>query len=217
MILIVEDDKVQNDVLANFLRHDGFEVSSAYTLNDVKQLFNEQTKLVVLDLGLPDGNGFDFLKYIRQKSNIPVIVLTALNDEFTQLNAFGLKADEFIDKPFSPLVMTKRIATWMERFYPKEQIVRIGDLTFDFSDYRVWDSFENEIIMTSTEFKILKKLFENKGHAVTRESIIESVWGFEYRDDIRLLDSHIKNIRKKLNADIITTIKGIGYRINLDG
>ena len=217
MILIVEDDKVQNDVLANFLQHDGFDVSSAYTLHDAKSMFNDKTKLVVLDLGLPDGNGFDFLKHIRHNSNIPVIVLTALNDEFTQLNAFGLKADEFIDKPFSPLVMTKRIATWMERFYPKEQTVKICDLTFDFSDYRVWDKLGNEIIITSTEFKILKKLFENKGHAVTRESIIESVWGFEYRDDIRLLDSHIKNIRKKLNADIVTTIKGIGYRINING
>jgi len=215
MILIVEDDKVQNDVLANFLRYDGFEVASAYTLLEAQQLFDDHIKLIVLDLGLPDGSGLDFLKHVRQNSNIPVIVLTAQNDEFTQLNAFGLEADEFIDKPFSPLVMTKRIAAWMKRFYPTESKVNIKNLTFDFSDYRVWNEEESEIIITSTEFKIIKKLFENKGHAVTREAIIESVWGFEYRDDVRLLDSHIKNIRKKLASDIITTIKGIGYRINL--
>jgi len=215
MILIIEDDKVQNDVLANFLRHEGFDVGCAYTLAEANQLFNDKTKLVVLDLGLPDGSGFDFLKRIRQHSKIPVIVLTALNDEFTQLNAFGLEADEFIDKPFSPLVMTKRIVAWMKRLYPEESVVKIGNLTFDFLDYRVWDEAGKETFITSTEFKILKKLFENKGQVVTRVAIIESVWGFEYRDDLRLLDSHIKNIRKKLNAEIVTTIKGIGYRINI--
>ena len=215
MILIVEDDKVQNDVLANFLRHDGFDVCSAYTISEAHHLFNANIKLIVLDLGLPDGSGLGFLKHVRQDSNIPVIVLTAQNDEFTQLNAFGLEADEFIGKPFSPLVMTKRIATWMKRFYPVESKIKIRNLTFDFADYRVWDEDGNEIIITSTEFKIIKKLFENKGRAVTREGIIESIWGFEYRDDVRLLDSHIKNIRKKLDSDIITTVKGIGYRINL--
>ena len=215
MILIVEDDKIQNDVLANFLRYDGFDACSAYTISEAQDLFNDNTKLVVLDLGLPDGSGLVFLKHIRQNSNIPVIVLTAQNDEFTQLNAFGLKADEFIGKPFSPLVMTKRIVAWMKRFYPVESKIKIRNLTFDFTDYRIWDEEGNEIIITSTEFKIIKKLFENKGRAVTRETIIESIWGFEYRDDVRLLDSHIKNIRKKLDSDIITTIKGIGYRINL--
>jgi len=215
MILIVEDDQVQNDVLANFLRYDGFKAVSAYSLSEAQQLFNDEIKLVVLDLGLPDGNGLDFLKDIRSYSNIPVIVLTAQNDEFTQLHAFGLEADEFIDKPFSPLVMTKRIDAWMRRFYPETEKVKIGNFTFDFSDYRVTDVTEGEIILTSTEFKIIKKLFESKGYTVTREAMIESIWGFEYRDDIRLLDSHIKNIRKKLDSDIITTVKGIGYRIKL--
>jgi len=215
MILIVEDDKVQNDVLANFLRYDNLAVQSAYSIADAHKYFNEDTKLIVLDLGLPDGSGLDFLKHVRLHSKIPVIVLTAQNDEFTQLNAFGLEADEFIDKPFSPLVMSKRIAVWLKRFYPESSKVKIGNFSFDFSDYRVWDSDDSEVILTSTEFKILKKLFENKGQAVTREAIIESVWGFEYRDDVRILDSHVKNIRKKLDSNIFSTIKGVGYRINL--
>jgi len=215
MVLIVEDDQVQNDVLANFLQHDGIETKSAYSLAEAQNIFDDRVKLVVLDLGLPDGSGLDFLKMIREKSRIPVIVLTAQNDEFTQLNAFGLEADEFIDKPFSPLVMTKRIKAWLKRIYPENSIVKLKDFWVDFFNYRVTNILGEEIILTSTEFKILRILFHNKDRVVTREALIESVWGSEYRYDIRILDSHIKNLRKKLVSEIIITVKGVGYRISM--
>lgn len=106
-ILVVEDDHVQNDVLRNFLKKESFEVLSAYTLSEAKEMFDQSIHLMILDVMLPDGNGLDFLEEVRKDSSVPVIVLTALNDEYTQLNTFELKADEYVDKPVSPNLLKK--------------------------------------------------------------------------------------------------------------
>ena len=124
-ILIVEDNQTQNDVLANFLRHEYYDVVSAYTLNEARDLFSSDTDLIVLDVMLPDGSGLDFLKEIRKYSDVPVIVLTALDDEYTQVSTFDLKADEYVDKPVSPIVMTKRITALLERIYGNYNSVNI--------------------------------------------------------------------------------------------
>jgi len=211
-ILIVEDDVTQNNVLAGFLQKEGLATSQAYTVAQAKELFNPEIQLVILDLNLPDGTGFDFLQDIRTHSNVPVIVLTALGDELTQLNVFDLKADEYVEKPVSPLIMTKRIQALMSRIYPENHVFITHGFTFDFSKYMVHDACGQVLPLTSTEFNIVKLLFENKNITLTREAIIEAVWGWEYKDEIRILDPHIKNIRKKLCPEIIITIKGIGYR-----
>jgi len=214
-ILIIEDDKTQNDVLANFLRKAGYEVFSAYTLAQGKELLTPEIKLIVLDLNLPDGHGFDFLRELRQHSTIPVIVLTAFNDEFTQLNVFELQADEYVDKPASPLVMTKRIEALMKRIYPSNSKVNLINFTVDFENYRIVDNSGAEIPLTTKEFNFLKLLYEKQGKPVLREHLMEVLWGFEYRDEIRLLDSHVRNIRKKLGSDTILTVKNVGYRLNI--
>ena len=215
MILIVEDDLTQNNVLAGFLQKEGFQILQAFTIAEAWELFSPEVKLIILDLTLPDGTGLDFLQKLRLTSKVAVIVLTALDDELTQLNVFDLQADEYVDKPVSPLIMTKRVKALMNRIYPENELVMIQGFNFDFDKYTV-SSADGEIIpLTSTEFNIVKLLYERKNHTLTRESIIESIWGFEYRDEIRILDPHIKNIRKKLCHEIIITIKGIGYRIGL--
>lgn len=214
-ILIIEDDRIQNDVLSNFLRKEGYIVISAYSLAEAEQLFDSSVQLIVLDVMLPDGNGLDFLKNLRCISSVPVIVLTALDDDYTKLQTFGLKADEYVDKPVSPLVMTKRINAFLERVYGARNVFRISDYIFDFNKYTVRDSGGQEIKMTHKEMSIIKFLYDNHGNAVTRESVITNVWGCDYDSDERAIDTHIKNIRKKLNSDFIITVKGIGYRINL--
>jgi len=211
-ILIVEDDVTQNNVLAGFLQKEGFTTVQAYTIAQANELFDPSIQLIVLDLNLPDGTGLDFLQEIRTHSNVPVIVLTALDDELTQLNVFDLKADEYVDKPVSPIIMTKRIQALMNRIYPDNNIITVNGFSFDFSRYTATDENGELIPLTSTEFNIVKLLYENKALTLTREAIIESVWGWEYRDEIRILDPHIKNIRKKLFPKIIITVKGIGYR-----
>lgn len=211
-ILIVEDDVTQNNVLSGFLEKEGFTTSQAYTIAEANQLFNSEIQLIVLDLNLPDGTGLDFLQNLRTYSNVPVIVLTALDDELTQLNVFDLKADEYVDKPVSPLIMTKRIQALMSRIYPDNNTIMIHGFHFDFSKYIVSHKDGEILPLTSTEFNIIKLLYENKTITLTRESIIESIWGWEYKEEIRILDPHIKNIRKKLCPEIIVTVKGIGYR-----
>ena len=211
-ILIVEDDVTQNNVLTGFLQKEGFNVFQAYTISQAHERFSPDVSLVVLDLNLPDGTGFDFLQNIRTHSNVPVVVLTALNDELTQLNAFDLKADEYVDKPVSPLIMTRRIQALMNRLYPQNNLITACGFVFDFAKYTVTTKEKRPIALTSTEFNLIKLLYENKNITLTREALIESIWGWEYKDDVRILDPHIKNIRKKLCPEIVVTIKGIGYR-----
>ena len=214
-ILIVEDDRTQNEVLSNFLREEGYTVISAYNLSEAEQEFNPSIDLMILDVMLPDGNGLDFLQSIRLISNVPVIVLTALDDDYTKLNTFDLKADEYVDKPVSPLVMTKRVNAFVERVYGARSIIEIGRFVFDFNKYTVTDQNGAEISLTSKEIGIIRFLYDNRGNAVTREAVITNLWGYDYEYDDRAIDTHIKNIRKKLDPSLIVTVKGVGYRLNM--
>lgn len=214
-ILIVEDNQTQNDVLANFLRHEYYDVVSAYTLNEAKKLFSSDTNLIVLDVMLPDGSGLDFLKEIRKYSDVPVIVLTALDDEYTQVSTFDLKADEYVEKPVSPIVMTKRITALLERIYGNHDSVNIMGFKFDFKKFISYSSDEKDLKLTTKETQIIKCLYDANGNVVTRDNILNSVWGYEYIGEDRLIDTHIKNIRKKTSPEIILTVKGVGYRLNI--
>ena len=208
-------DHTQNDVLSSFLKKESYEVLSAYTLAEAKRLLNSNVDLMILYVILPDGNGLDFLKEVRKANNVPVIVLTVLNDEYTQISTFELKADEYVDKPVSPIIMTKRVKALIDRIYGTISQVKLNNFLFDFNKYTVHDSSMKEIKMTTKEINIVKCLYENKGHVVTRETLINNVWGYEYINADRFIDTHIKNIRKKLIPDIILTVKNIGYRLNI--
>ncbi len=215
-ILIVEDDHTQNEVLANFLRKENYEVFSAYNISEAKAAINDTFHLVVLDLMLPDGSGLGFLKELRKSSNIPVIVLTALNDEFTQIQSFDLKADEYVDKPVSPVVMVKRISALIERVYGNDEIITLHGYQFDFNNLLVYKEDQSAVSLTAREMNIIHCLFDNKGLTVPRRRLMELVWGYEYTDEDRLLDSHIKNLRRKLDNELMITIKGVGYRLNME-
>lgn len=214
-ILIVEDDQIQNDVLANFLRKDGDEVVSAYSLSEAEEKFDPAVALVVLDVMLPDGNGIDFLSRIRRISNVPVIMLTALDDDYTKIQTFDLKADEYVDKPVSPQVMTRRIHAFLDRIYGTRQETRLFGFRFDFQKYMVTDEAGLEIKMTRKEMDIIRFLMDNHGQIVSRDSLITNLWGCDYESEERAIDTHIKNIRKKLHPELILTVKGVGYRLNM--
>ena len=212
-ILLVEDDKTQNDVLANFLRYENYEVFSAYTIQEAKEFIKQDFHLIILDVMLPDGNGLAFLKELRKTMSVPVIILTALDDEYTQVQSFDLKADEYVDKPVSPVIMTKRVKALIERIYGNNDVVKINSFQFDFERYIVKSEGGEEIKLTTKEILIIKLLYENRGRVVTRDVILDSVWGNEYVGEDRLIDTHIKNIRKKLGNELIVTVKGVGYRL----
>lgn len=213
-ILIVEDDKTQNDVLANFLKYENYKVYSAYTIREAREFMKQDIHLVILDVMLPDGNGLAFLQEIRKTMSVPVIVLTALDDEYTQVQSFDLKADEYVDKPVSPVVMTKRVKALVERIYGNSSIAKINGFLFDFERFVITSENGEEIKLTTKEIQIIKLLYDNHGKVVTRNMILDSVWGNEYVGEDRLIDTHIKNIRKKLGNEMIVTVKGVGYRLH---
>lgn len=157
------------------------------------------------------------LKELRDLSDIPIIMLTALSDEYTQIKSFDLQADEYVTKPFSPLVLVKRAAALLRRSHPLDTTtVTFEDITADFSAYTITKAGV-PIALITKEIEILKVLMENQGTVLTRLQILDAVWSFESDISDRIIDTHIKNLRRKLNCHAIQTVKGIGYKFEPTG
>ena len=152
---------------------------------------------------------------IRKVSNTPVIMLTALADEYVQVKSFDLQADEYVTKPFSPIVLVKRVAALLRRSNPIDNTtVSFEDITADFSSYTVTKNGE-QLSLTTKEIEILKFLIKNQGIVLSRTQILDSVWSFDSDISDRIVDTHIKNLRKKLDCHSIQTVKGIGYKFEV--
>ena len=216
LILVVDDETRIARMIRMNLEHDGYEVIEANSGQQALDMVRSRMpNLVILDVMMPGLDGYETLQILREISQVPVIMLTALDDDFTKIQTFDLHADEYVDKPVSPQVMTRRIHALTDRIYGQGSSCTVKGYTFDFPRYLVIDQKGNEIHFTNKEMGILRYLLENRGKAVSRDSLITNLWGCEYESEERAIDTHIKNIRKKLDPDIILTIKGIGYRLNL--
>lgn len=215
-ILVVEDDCNTNQVICEFLKDAGYGVTAAYNGEEAMLRFCEQRyDLVILDIMLPKKNGMDVLREIRDVSNVPVIMLTALAEEYTQIKSFDLQADEYVTKPFSPVVLVKRTAALLRRSHPIDRTtVTFEDITVDFSAYTVSKNGET-IPLTTKEIEILRILIENQGAVLSRLQILDAIWSFDSDISDRIVDTHIKNLRKKLNCSAIHTVKGIGYKFEV--
>jgi len=215
-ILIVEDDKNTNQVICEFLKDADYHVTAAYDGEEaVTKFYEEPCDLVILDIMLPKKNGMEVLKDIRSFGNTPVIMLTALGDEYTQIKSFDLQADEYVTKPFSPVVLVKRVAALLRRSNPIDKTtVSFEDIIADFSAYTVTKNGEH-ITLTTKEMEILKVLIENQGKVLTRTEILDMAWGYGSDISDRIVDTHIKNLRKKLDTNAIWTVKGIGYKFEV--
>lgn len=198
------------------MKEAGYAVTGAYDGDEAITLFYKgRFDLVVLDIMLPKKNGMEVLQEIRTLSDIPIIMLTALGDEYTQIKSFDLQADEYVTKPFSPIVLVKRVSALLHRSHPiNKTIVCFEDILADFSAYSVTKNGES-ILLTTKEFEILKVLIENQGIVLSRMQILDAVWGFDSDISDRIVDTHIKNLRKKLDCTSIHTVKGIGYRFEV--
>ncbi len=214
-ILVVEDDVSTNNVIAEVMNAEGFEVLRAYDGERALELFYEnKADLVLLDIMLPKKSGLEVLKEIKSFSSVPVVMLTAMGDEYTQIKSFDMQADEYVTKPFSPIVLAKRVKALLRLTDPVENCrVTIGENTVDFGSYEVVRNGE-KIPFTTREMQLLKYLVTNRGQVVSREQILENVWGCGYDPIDRTVDTHIKNIRKKLDTACITTVKNAGYRFD---
>lgn len=213
-LLIVEDDKNTNEAICEYLRSAGHEVISSYDgAQALDLLSHRQIDLAILDIMIPKVTGIVVLHEIRKTSDIPVLMLTAMDDEYTQSKSFDEQADDYITKPFSMLLLGKRITALLRRSGIGAEIkqMRLGGITVDFSGYTAYDD-TGRIEVTPKELDLLKLLIEHKGLVLTRAQILDELWGFDYPIIDRTIDTYIKNLRKKLRLDRIITVKGVGYK-----
>ena len=213
-ILIVEDEKEIREGVSEYLAEVGYSVISAEDGMQAIELFkNNKIDLVILDIMLPKANGFVVLNKIRQESNVPVIMLTAMSDDYTQIMSFDEEADDYITKPFSIIVLHKRIEALLRRVVKVSENKKwfYGDIEIDFEGYSARKNGEN-IDLKPKEIKLIELLLKYEGKVLTRAQILDNLWNIEESPNDRVIDVYIKNIRKKLLLDCIVTVKGIGYK-----
>ena len=217
MILIIEDEESIQNIIKAFLEDAGYTVVlAADGLEGIEQFRVNKPDLVLLDLMLPKIDGFAVCEILRKESRVPIIMLTALDDDASQMKGFDALADDYITKPFSMPLVVKHIEAVLRRAEQgaevETNILRYKDLTLDTDSFTVLVKDES-VSLTIREFEILKLLVENQGRVFTRESLLDSIWGYDYFGDEKIVNTHIKNIRKKLGVDYIETIRGAGYKI----
>lgn len=217
-ILLVEDNEAIIMGLKYSLEQENIKVIIAQNVIETKQKLNqEKIDLILLDVSLPDGNGFDICKEIKQKQDIPVIFLTAQDEETSVVFGLDLGADDYITKPFRTRELISRINSVLRRYGKKEDtvnIVQYKNIKIDTNSAKVYKD-EKEIIFTSLEYKILLMLFTNQNKLITREQLLEKIWDIagNFVND-NTLTVYIKRIREKLEDEtIIKTVRGLGYRI----
>ena len=215
-ILIVEDDADIQDILKNHLIDAGYEVVVASDGVAGIAMFDDTINLILLDIMLPKIDGYGVCEVIRKRSQVPIVMLTALADEENQLRGFEQQIDDYIPKPFSPKILLCKIEAILRRRTTENQkqfLLIYKELSIDIDGFHVYQS-GNEVVLTSKEFSLLRLIVENQGRVFTRQMLLERLWPDDLEVEDRIVDSHIKNIRKKLNADYIKTIRGVGYRID---
>ncbi len=217
-ILVIEDDFNIQELIVEFLISEGYKVDSANDgLEGIQKFKQENYDLIILDVMMPNLDGYAVCKMIRQSSNVPIIFLTALNEESNQVKGFELECDDYITKPFSFNLLIKRVEAILRRSIKSNDnnTINFEKLKLNLSTYSVQIGDEN-IELTLKEFNILKTLIEKYPQVITRENLLDSIWGYDYYGDTRIVDAHIKNIRKKIKIPYIKTVKGIGYTLEKD-
>lgn len=213
-ILIAEDDPDIQELLCAYLRDAGYAPSAAGDGVEALNLFRTRSfDLVLLDLMLPKIDGFAVCELIRRQSQVPILMVTALDGEEHQLRGFGMDIDDYVTKPFSMPVLLEKIRVILKRSSGPggEHRLNYQDLTVD-PDSREAVLDGQILDLTAREFELLYTLLSSPGRVFTREMLLARLWGWNYYGDERIVDSHIKNLRRKLQRDYIETVRGIGYR-----
>ena len=221
-ILVIDDEKEITDLIEIYLLEEGFEVTKRHNALTIFEDIQDKD-LVILDIMMPYVDGFKACEAIRQKTNIPVIMLSAKSSDFDKINGLNLGADDYITKPFNPLELVARVKSQFSRYKElnkEEQTnsITIRDLTIDKDKHKVFIG-QKEVTLTPTEFDILLLLAQNAGKVLSMEEIFETVWKEKYFDSNNTVMVHIRKIREKTEIDprhpkYITTIWGIGYKID---
>lgn len=220
-ILVIEDEPDIRRNLEYNISREGFNVITAGSLSEAEELVNSNSlSLILLDLMLPDGSGLDLCKKFKSNSktdSIPIIILTAKDDEVDKVVGFELGADDYVTKPFSVRELVLRIKAILKRGQTKKEVVEVerkfGDLKIDIESHEVFvDSVQ--IDLTALEFKLLNQLVETRGRVQSRDQLLQDVWGYSAEVTTRTVDTHIKRLRNKLGSmgKYVQTIRGVGYK-----
>ena len=212
-ILVVEDDFDIQELLQNFLQETGYEVDIAGDGVEALSIFIDgKYDLILLDIMLPKIDGYGVCELIRKQSDVPIIMLTALNGEDDQIKGLDLQVDDYITKPFSMPILIRKIAAVLRRSsqgtVESYQSITYGNLLLNCDGYTATMN-GNTFELTQKEFEILRELLTHQGRILTRQNLLDKLWRYDFYGDERVVDTHIKNLRKKLGIGFIQTIRGV--------
>lgn len=215
-ILIAEDNPDIQELLQAYLSDEGYETIPALDGEEaLEQFHSDRIDLVLLDVMMPRLDGYGVCRSIRAESDVPIIMLTALDSESHQLRGFDLRIDDYVTKPFSMPVLLRKVEAVMRRTTGRSggRQIAYRDLVLDLDGYTVCTD-RSRVELTRREFELLKALLQNQGRVLSRQALLNLVWSYDFYGDERIVDTHVKNLRKKLGGDYIETIRGVGYRID---
>ncbi|GED33965.1 response regulator YycF [Brevibacillus centrosporus] len=227
-LLVVDDEKPIADILKFTFEKEGYQVVCAYDGDEALVVVqNERPDLILLDVMLPGRDGMDVCRAVRQSHDVPIIMLTAKDSELDKVLGLELGADDYVTKPFSTRELVARVKAHLRRHQPKNEekdqqhLLRVHELEIDLHSYTV-DKTGEQLDLTHREFELLVYLAKHQGQVLTREHLLQSVWGFDYFGDVRTVDVTIRRLREKIEDDpsqpkYIITRRGLGYTLRNPG
>lgn len=219
-ILVVDDDPHIRELVSHFLELEGLNVVEAVDgLDALRILDAAQIDLVILDIMMPGMDGWELCRELREQTDLPLLMLTAMGETSQIIKGFELGTDDYLVKPFDPLVLVARVKALLKRYkIMTSQIIQMGDLTLRRDTFQCWLA-NNEMTLPLKEFELLFKLASYPGKTFPRDQLIEQIWGFDYEGDERTVDVHIKRLRERFTEESsafrISTIRGLGYRLEV--
>lgn len=218
-IMVVEDEERLRKVIVKYLANEGYQIIEAKDGKEALDYFyDEALDLIVLDIMMPEYDGWSVCRAVRKESEIPILMLTARSEESDRLFGFELGADDYVTKPFSMKEMVMRVKALLKRTANvTDNEKNIGDIKIEIKSHKVYIKDE-EIELSPKEYDLLLYFSHNIGLALTRENILDKVWGYDYYGDLRTVDTHVKRLRKKIKeSDVkVKTIRGVGYRFEVE-
>ena len=217
LAVVIEDDEAISALVGTYLEQAGFEVVRECTgEGGFEAVARRRPRFVVLDLGLPDVDGFDLCRRLRGSADVPILILTARDEEADRVIGLELGADDYLTKPFSPRELVARVRAVLRRAEPvppESRVIEVGELRVDLRTRRATFA-GSPLTLRTLEFELLAELARNAGNVVTRDRLLDRVWGLSFAGGTRTVDVHVAQLRKKLGRpDLIHTVRGVGYRL----
>ena len=213
MILIVEDDAAVRNLISTTLKMQNYKFHVATTGSQaLLEAVSNQPDIMLLDLGLPDMDGVEIITKVRSWSNMPIIVISARCEDRDKIEALDAGADDYITKPFGVMELISRVKAMLRRAYKQEEKIVYKNLSID-ENKRVLKKDGQEIYLTFKEFEIMLTMMKNIGLVMTRESLLENIWGYDFQGESRTVDMHIASLRNKIGEGYIQTVRGLGYKM----